>query len=39
MAIYLIEYGTPKLLHSIDLEKKLQVQVYNFVMPELLVIY
>ncbi len=26
-------------LHSIDLQKNLQVQIYNFVMPKLLMIY
>jgi hypothetical protein len=29
----------PYSLHSIDLQKNLQVQVYNFIMPKLLVIY
>jgi hypothetical protein len=29
----------PDSLHSIDMQKNFQVQVYNFVMPELLVTY
>jgi hypothetical protein len=31
--------ANPNSLHSINLQKNLQVQLYNFVMPELLVTY
>jgi len=33
MAKYLIDMANPNSLHSIDLQKNLQVQVYIFVMP------
>jgi hypothetical protein len=40
MVGYLKEFmADPNSLHSIDLQKILQVQVYNFVMFELLMIY